>query len=145
VNYTKYVIRTRARFRLTTHLLECGATEPNAVKKVKVTKKGEAQQPRKNGVREPRGYSTGDASIPPIDVNTNRKYFRMILWVCLSAAFLGFGTLASGLLSQEENVGSAIVLFLGGLTGAAGCIFFFYLFLREISPKARGPFISTLQ
>jgi hypothetical protein len=112
---------------------------------VKVTKKGSAQQPRENGVREPREYFTADASIAPIDIKTNRKYLRMVLWVCLSATFLGFGTLASGLLSQEENVGTAIVLFLGGLAGAAGCIFFFYLFLREISPKARGPFISTLQ
>jgi hypothetical protein len=112
---------------------------------VKVTKKGSAQQPRENGVREPREYFTADASIAPIDIKTNRKYLRMVLWVCLSATFLGFGTLASGLLSQEENVGTAIVLFLGGLAGAAGCIFFFYLFLREISSKARGPFISTLQ
>ena len=69
----------------------------------------------------------------------------MVLLACLSAAFLGFGTLASGLLSEEQNAGTAIVLFLAGLAGAAGCIFFFYLFLREISPKARGPFISTLQ
>jgi hypothetical protein len=112
---------------------------------VKVTKKGEAQQPRKNGVREARECFTADARTAPIDVKTNRKYLRMVLWACLSAAFLGFGTFASGLLSQEENVGTAIVLFLGGLIGAAGCIFFFYLFLREISPKARGPFISTLQ
>jgi hypothetical protein len=112
---------------------------------VKVTKKGEAQQPRPNGVKEPREYFTADASMVPLDVKTNRKYLRMGLWVCLSASFLGFGTLASGLLSKEENVGTAIVLFLVGLAGAAGCIFFFYLFLREISPKARGPFISTLQ
>jgi hypothetical protein len=112
---------------------------------VKVTKKGEAQQPRTNGVREPREYFTADARTAPIDVKTNGKYLRMVLWACLSAAFLGFGTLASGLLSEETNVGTAIVLFLVGLAGAAGCIFFFYLFLREISPKARGPFISTLQ
>ena len=96
-------------------------------------------------MREPREYFTADVRTAPIDVKTNRKYLRMVLWACLSAAFLGFGTLASGLLSQQEDVGTAIVLFLGGLGGAAGCIFFFYLFLREISPKARGPFISTLQ
>ena len=107
---------------------------------MKVTKKGEAQQPQTNGVREPPEYFTADARIAPTDVKTNRKYLRMVLWACLSAAFLGFGTLASGLLSQEQNVGTAIVLFLGGLAGAAGCIFFFYLFLREISPKARGSF-----
>ena len=112
---------------------------------MKVTKKGEPQRPGKNGVGEPREHFPADASIAPIDVKTNRKYLRMVLWASLSAAFLGFGTLACGLLSQEENVGRAIVLFLGGLVGAAGCIFFFYLFLREISPKTRGPFISTLQ
>jgi hypothetical protein len=112
---------------------------------VKVTKKGEAQQPRTNGAREPREHLTADARMAPLDGKTNRKYLRMVLWACLSAAFLGFGTLASGLLSQEQNGDIAIVLFLVGLAGAAGCIFFFYLFLREISPKARGPFISTLQ
>jgi hypothetical protein len=125
--------------------LNAAPLEPNAAKKVKVTKKGEAQQPRTNGVREPREYFTADVTMAPLDVKTNRKYLRMVLWACLSAAFLGFGTLASGLLWQEEHVGTAIVLFLGGLAGAAGCIFFFYLFLREITPKARGPFISTLQ
>ena len=112
---------------------------------MKVTKKGEAQRPRKNGAREPREYFDAGPNIAPIDVKTNKNYLRMFLWAGLSATFLGFGTLASGLLSQEEDVGKAIILFLGGLAGAAGCIFFFYLFLREISPKARGPFISTLQ
>jgi hypothetical protein len=96
-------------------------------------------------VREPRKYLTVGATMAPLDVRTNRKYLRMVLWTCLSAAFLGCGTFASGLLSREENAGTAIILFLVGLAGAAGCIFFFYLFLREISPKARGPFISTLQ
>jgi hypothetical protein len=112
---------------------------------VKVTKKGEAQQPQTDGVREPQEYLTADAKMAPLDVKTHRKYLRMVLLACLSAAFLGFGTLASGLLSEEQNAGTAIVLFLAGLAGAGGCIFYFYLFLREISPKARGPFISTLQ
>jgi hypothetical protein len=112
---------------------------------VKATKKGEPRQPLKKGVREPQDYFTTDASSAPIDVKTDRKYLRMVLWTGLSAAFLGIGTLACGLLWREENVGTAIALFLGGLGGAAGCIFFFYLFLREISPKSRGPFISTLQ
>jgi hypothetical protein len=95
-------------------------------------------------VTEPRGQFTTDASIAPTQVKADKKYLRMALWAGLSAAFLGFGTLACGLLSQEENVSKAIILFLGGLAGAAGCIFFFYCFLREISPKPRGPFISTL-
>jgi hypothetical protein len=95
-------------------------------------------------VTEPRGHFTTDASIAPTHVKADKKYLRMALWAGLSAAFLGFGTLACGLLSQEENVGKAIILFLGGLAGAAGCIFFFYCFLREITPKPRGPFISTL-
>jgi hypothetical protein len=111
---------------------------------VKVTKKGEAQRRQKNAVTEPREPFTADASIAPIDVKTDKKYLRMVLWAGLSAAFLGFGTLACGLLSQEENAGKAIILFLGGLAGAAGCIFFFYRFLHEISPKPKGPFISTL-
>jgi hypothetical protein len=127
--------------------LSSGITEPKAAKKkVKVTKNREPQQPlKKSDVKEPPGYSTADASSAPIDVKTKRKYLRMVLWTGLSAAFLGFGTVACGLLWQEENAGTAIALFLAGLAGAAGCIFFFYLFLREISPTARGPFISTLQ
>jgi hypothetical protein len=73
-----------------------------------------------------------------------RKYLRMILWACLSAMFLGVATLASGLLSQEKNAISAILLFLVALAGTAGCLFYFYLFLREISPKPKDPYISTL-
>jgi hypothetical protein len=111
---------------------------------VKVTKKGETHRPQKNGVTEPGEHFIADPSLAPIDVKADKKYLRMLLWAGLSATFLGVGTLACGLLSQEENVGKAIILFLGGLAGAAGCIFFFYRFLREISPKPRGPFISTL-
>jgi hypothetical protein len=112
---------------------------------VKVTKKEEPQQPLKSGMDEPPDYFTAEASSAATDVKTKRKYLRMVLWTGLSATFLGFGSVACGLLWQEENAGTAIALFLGGLAGAAGCIFFFYLFLREISPKARGPFISSLQ
>jgi drug/metabolite transporter (DMT)-like permease len=68
----------------------------------------------------------------------------MILWACLSAVFLGVGSLASGLLSQEKDATIAILLFLVALAGTAGCIFYFYLFLREISPKPKDPYISTL-
>jgi hypothetical protein len=69
----------------------------------------------------------------------------MALWASLSALFLGFGCIACGLLAQEESAAQAIVLFLAALAGAAGCIFFFYRFLREISQNPRGPFISSLQ
>jgi hypothetical protein len=68
----------------------------------------------------------------------------MILWAFLSVAFLASGCVASGLLSQEESPTWAVLLFLTALMGAAGCMFFFYRFLREISPKPRAPFISTL-
>ncbi len=118
--------------------------ELNIRKKVKATKKGAAQRPQKGGGTEPRDHFTADSSIAPPDVKTVKKYLRMVLWAGLSATFLGFGTLATGLLSQEENVTKAIILFLGGLAGAAGCIYFFFCFLREISPKPKGPFISTL-
>jgi hypothetical protein len=118
-------------------------TDLNVVKKVKVTKKGAAQRPQKSGLPEPREPLTADSSTPT-GVKIDKKYLRMALWVSLSVAFLGFGTLACGLLAQEESVGKAVLLFLGGLAGAAGCIFFFYRFLQEISPKPRDPFISTL-
>jgi hypothetical protein len=68
----------------------------------------------------------------------------MILWACLSAVFLGAGSFASGLLSQQENALNAVLLFLAAIVGGAGCIFYFYRLLREISPKPKPPFISTL-
>jgi hypothetical protein len=74
-----------------------------------------------------------------------RKYLRMILWACLSAVFLGMGIVASGLLSEEKDAANAILLFLVALAGTAGCFFYFFCFLREISPKPKGPYISTLQ
>jgi hypothetical protein len=112
---------------------------------VKATKKGSAQPPPKNGGTDPGEFFSADECLAPIDVKTDRKYLRMALWAGLSTVFLAFGSIACGLLSQEENAAKAVVLFLGGLAGAAGCIFFFYCFLREISPKPRPPFISTLQ
>jgi hypothetical protein len=80
----------------------------------------------------------------PAAAKSEGKYLRMILWACLSAVFLGAGSLASGLLSQEENALNAVLLFLAALVGAAGCFFYFYRLLREISPKPKPPFISTL-
>ena len=68
----------------------------------------------------------------------------MILWACLSGMFLAVGSLASGLLSQEKDATNAILFFLVALAGTAGCLFYFYLFLREISPKPKDPYISTL-
>jgi hypothetical protein len=119
--------------------------ELNIRKKVKATKKGAAQRPQRSGGTEPRDHFTADSSIAPPDVKTVKKYLRMVLWAGLSAVFLGFGSIACGFLAQEENAFKAIALFLGGLAGAGGCIFFFYLFLREISPNPRDPFISTLR
>jgi hypothetical protein len=74
----------------------------------------------------------------------DRKYLRMVLWACLSLAFLAGGCLASGLLSEAESPTLAVLLFIAALVGAAGCMFYFYRFLREISPRPRPPFISTL-
>jgi hypothetical protein len=90
-----------------------------------------------------REHLPDDGAVAPAAKN-DKNYLRMILWACLSAVFLGAGCLASGLLSQEENATNAIMLFLGALAGAAGCIFYFFRLLREISPKPKPPFISTL-
>jgi hypothetical protein len=115
------------------------------VKKLKTTKKGAAQEPQENGAAGPREHSNAGGSSVPGNIKTDKKYLRMVLWAGLSAVFLGFGSIACGFLAQEENAFKAIALFLGGLAGAGGCIFFFYLFLREISPNPRDPFISTLR
>jgi hypothetical protein len=85
-----------------------------------------------------------DETSTPIAAKNDKKYLRMLLWAFLSVVFLGGGSVACGLLAQEENATKAIFLFLGALAEASGCIFFFYLFLREISPKPKGPFITTL-
>lgn len=85
-----------------------------------------------------------DADLQPIAPKSTRKYLSMLLWACLSAAFLGGGTLACGLLAAEESSTGAILLFLAALAGVGGCIFCFYRFLREISRKPRPPYLSTL-
>jgi ABC-type branched-subunit amino acid transport system permease subunit len=74
-----------------------------------------------------------------------RKYLKSILCAFLSIAFLAGGCIAAGLLYSEENDSIAILLFVGGLIGAVGCIFFFYCCLRQISSKPKGPYISTLR
>jgi len=49
------------------------------------------------------------------------------------------------LLFSEENDTRAVLLFVAALAGAGGCLFFFYCCLRQISPKPKGPYISTLR
>jgi hypothetical protein len=99
---------------------------------------------QRSGTPDAPGRFPDNAGKAPIVAKTDRKYLRMILWACLSTGFLGAGTLACGMLSQEENSTTAILLFLAALAGACGSVFCFYRFLREISRKPRPPFISTL-
>jgi hypothetical protein len=72
------------------------------------------------------------------------KCLSLIFWAFLSIAFLGGGTFAAGLLYAQENDTKAIFLFVAALVGAGGCIFFFYCFLRQLSPQPKGPYISRL-
>jgi hypothetical protein len=69
----------------------------------------------------------------------------LIWWAFLSFVFLAGGCIAAGLLYNEESDAIAVLLFLGALIGAGGCIFFFYCCLRQCSEKPKGPYISTLQ
>ena len=73
-----------------------------------------------------------------------RKYQRLIFSACLSIIFIGVGTVAAGLLYGEENGTKAILLFLAALLGAGGCIFSLFCCLRQLSPKPKEPYISTL-
>ncbi|MBV8377107.1 MAG: hypothetical protein JO279_08900 [Verrucomicrobia bacterium] len=75
---------------------------------------------------------------------TARKCLRMILWACLSMFFVAAGAVACALLYKEASAIKAVLLFLGALAAAAGCIFFFCCFLREISSERKDPFISSL-
>ena len=107
------------------------------------TKKGDGNLTE--GPEAARGMSIpADADVRLIVRKSGRKYLRMFLWACLSAAFLAGGTLACGFLAGEESSTGAILLFLGALAGVGGCIFCFYRFLREISRKPRPPNLSTL-
>jgi hypothetical protein len=130
---------------LDTYLLKVGVTNASVVKEAKSTKRVTAHLPQKPGAADAPERLPADCGIAPIAGRTHKKYLRMILWAGLSAVFLGGGSIAGGLLSDEESATRAVLLFLAALAGAAGCIFFFYCFLREISPKPKGPFISTLQ
>jgi hypothetical protein len=73
------------------------------------------------------------------------KYLRLICWASLSLVFLCGGSLAAGLLYSEENGANAVLLFVGALLGAGGCLLSFYYCLRQVSAKPKGPFISTLR
>jgi|ERR1700676_4226102 hypothetical protein len=113
------------------------------MKEAKATKKGIGQLTQRPEVPDAgESLLAGGRTVP--SAKTAKKYFRMMIWAGLSIASLGEGSLASGLLSTEENSVTAILLFLAAVIGGAGCLFFFFCFLREISPRPRGPFISTL-
>jgi hypothetical protein len=114
------------------------------MKEAKATKKGNVHLTPRPEVTEAGGSLLADGRTAPT-AKAAKKYLRMMIWAGLSIASLGEGSLASGLLSMEENAVTAVLLFLAALIGAAGCLFFFFCFLREISPRPRGPFISTLQ
>jgi hypothetical protein len=122
-----------------------GTTDPSVAAEAKTTKKGNAHLTKRPGPAETQEHSPAHVEVSPAaSGKADRKYLRMALWTCLSAAFLAGGCLASGLLSQEESPTLAVLLFIAALVGAAGCMFYFYRFLREISPRPRPPFISTL-
>jgi hypothetical protein len=142
--FSDYNLRIcRAKLTVDTRLLKFGSTDLSAAKEARVTKKGNEHRPQKLETMDARERLPADEAIAPVARN-EKKYLRMILWACLSIVFLGAGSLASGLLSQEESAIIAILLFLAALVGAAGCIFYFCRLLGEISSKPKPPFISTL-
>jgi hypothetical protein len=118
--------------------------EPTAAIEAKSTKTGNGHLTKRVGPTAERENVPAEAGLAPNAEKAAPNYRRIFLWICLSAAFLGSGCLASGLLSQEESPTWAILLFCVALVGAAGCMYFFFRLLREISPRARSPFISTL-
>jgi hypothetical protein len=85
-----------------------------------------------------------ELSAGPTVTKHQKKLRRLILWGSVAALFLGAGTVACGLLSEQTDTTKAILLFIAALVGGAGCIYSFYRCLREISPKPKRPFISTL-
>jgi hypothetical protein len=118
-------------------------TTQSAMKEPKATKKGIGQLTQRPQVPDAEESLLVEGGTVPTG-KAAKKYLRMMIWAGLSIASLGEGSLASGLLSTEENSVTAILLFLAAIIGGAGCLFFFFCFLREISPRPRGPFISTL-
>jgi hypothetical protein len=118
---------------------------PDVTIEAKTTKKRQAELTKESATAETQDHSSLDPEdAPAASGKADRKYLRMVLWACLSLAFLAGGCLASGLLSAAESLALAVLLFIAALVGAAGCMFYFYRFLREISPGPRPPFISTL-
>jgi hypothetical protein len=137
--------RDHAKLRAATGRSELGYTEPNVAFEAKTTKKEKAQLTKRSGTEKTQEHFPASGEVPPTaSGKTDRRYLRMVLWACLSTGFLAGGCVASGLLAQEESPTTAVLLFLAALVGAAGCMFYFYRFLREISPRPRPPFISTL-
>ena len=88
--------------------------------------------------------SVAELSTGPTATKSEKKLLRMILWVSLGILFLAAGSIACGLLWEQTDTTSAILFFIAALVGGAGCIYWFYRFLREISSKPKAPFISTL-
>jgi hypothetical protein len=125
-------------------LLKFGITDLSVVKEAKATKKGTWHLTQRVEIADARQPSAADGESAPVTAKNEKKYLRMILWAFLSIVFLAAGSVACGLLSQEEDATKAVLLFLAALAESAGCVFFFYCFLREISPKPKAPFISTL-
>jgi hypothetical protein len=139
------MVNIRARLSRKPHLLDLVMTLVRSVMmEAKSTKKVNGSPTRRSAAADAPDRFPADLGMPTTVAKTDRKYLRMILWACLSAGFLGAGSLACGVLSQEENSTTAMLLFLAALAGAGGCLFCFYRFLREISRKPRLPFISTL-
>ena len=127
-----------------TPLLKFGITDLSVVKEAKATKKGTGHLTQRVEIADAREPSVPNGGSAPVTAKNDRNYPRMILWAFLSIVFLAAGSVACGLLSQEEDTTKAVLLFLAALAESAGCMFFFYCFLREISPKPKAPFISTL-
>jgi hypothetical protein len=127
-----------------TPVLKFGITDLSVVKEAKATKKGTGHLTQRVEIADAREPSVADGAGAPVTAKNDKKYPRMILWAFLSIVFLAAGSVACGLLSQEEDTTKAVLLFLAALAETAGCIFFFYCFLQEISPKPKPPFISTL-
>lgn len=91
-----------------------------------------------------RRSSAAELSTELTATKSKKKLLRMILWVSLGILFLVGGSVACGLLWQQADTTSAILVFIAALVGCVGCVYSFYRFLREISSKPKAPFISTL-
>ena len=127
--------------RADTHLLKSVHQKSERRKRGGKLRKRETGNTRRETWRYGRA---GDASPPsgsvaPGTAKAEKKYLRMILWACLSAIFLGVGSLASGLLSQEENRDKCNPSFSGRADRNRRLHFLFLPFLAGNFPKAKGP------